>query len=328
MTAGGRFRGSRPPVPFVARRTTAATTPQGFPDVPGPNIFGAMAYDEANAVPVMHVVPTFPSLAGVTWTWDGAAWVPVSYGPAAGSSAVVYTGAAMAWDGAQVIMFGGSDFDGNTLDTTYAWDGATWTLLTPGTTPVRRFFHAMAWDPGLGKVVMFGGDNDVFPFYLDDTWTWDGSDWTQESPSTVPTARASISGAYDGTGAVIYGGRSDSLFYRHDTFRYSGGDWHDLSPATTPRTSQAYTLTGNGTVILQPGDDGSPGATNHTFAWGGSDWTDLGTPGVVPQGPTGACSALDSGGDVIVYGGSGGGGYTFDHTYKFAAGVWSDVTPP
>ena len=41
----------------------------------------------------------------------------------------------------------------------------------------------MAYDPGTGQLVLFGGDD------FADTWTWNGSDWTELTPSTSPLAR-------------------------------------------------------------------------------------------------------------------------------------------
>ena len=49
--------------------------------------------------------------------------------------------------------------------------------LNPATSPSPRAVSAMAYDPVSKKVVMFGGFNDTT--YLNDTWTWDGTTWTQ-----------------------------------------------------------------------------------------------------------------------------------------------------
>ncbi len=64
----------------------------------------------------------------------------------------------------------------------------------------------MAYDAATGTVVLFGG-NDLFGA-LADTWTWDGTTWTQRHPATSPSARTSASMAYDAaTGTVVlFGG--------------------------------------------------------------------------------------------------------------------------
>jgi hypothetical protein len=64
----------------------------------------------------------------------------------------------------------------------------------------------MAYDQATGTMVLFGGNaNTGLP---DDTWTWDGSTWTQVFPPTSPPGRVMPTMAYDlGTGnIVLFGG--------------------------------------------------------------------------------------------------------------------------
>ncbi len=55
--------------------------------------------------------------------------------------------------------------------------------------------------------MLFGGD-DPSGNYLGDTWTWDGTTWTELAPATSPSARADASMAYDPATAqlVLFGG--------------------------------------------------------------------------------------------------------------------------
>ena len=64
----------------------------------------------------------------------------------------------------------------------------------------------MAYDPATGTVVLFGGTG--HGALLGDTWTWNGTTWTQQTPATSPPARESASMAYDAaTGTVVlFGG--------------------------------------------------------------------------------------------------------------------------
>ncbi len=52
-----------------------------------------------------------------------------------------------------------------------------WQQLTPAQSPPERYYPAMAYDPASGKVVLFGGFGGTS--YLGDTWTFDGTTWTQ-----------------------------------------------------------------------------------------------------------------------------------------------------
>ena len=55
----------------------------------------------------------------------------------------------------------------------------------------------MTYDYARDEVVLFG-----------DTWTWDGTTWTQEPPATSPSARSDMGMAYDQARGevVVFGG--------------------------------------------------------------------------------------------------------------------------
>src|SRR5207244_7692121 len=88
--------------------------------------------------------------------------------------------------------------------------GLTWILQQPPKSPPNRAAPAMAFDPAVGKVVLFGGYDRGG--YLDDTWTWDGFRWRPVATSAAPPARAGAGMAYDGvTGQlVLFGGYDGS----------------------------------------------------------------------------------------------------------------------
>jgi hypothetical protein len=76
----------------------------------------------------------------------------------------------------------------------------------------------MDYDPATGNMVLFGG---VGGGYLNDTWTWDGTTWTEQTPATSPSARYVASMAYDpATGdMVLFGGVGNSGLL-NDTWTY------------------------------------------------------------------------------------------------------------
>ncbi len=65
----------------------------------------------------------------------------------------------------------------------------------------------MAYDTATGDLVLFGGGGSAGRL-LDDTWTWNGSAWTEHHPAKHPAARYGTSMAYDATarGVVLFGG--------------------------------------------------------------------------------------------------------------------------
>jgi hypothetical protein len=61
---------------------------------------------------------------------------------------------------------------------TWEWNGKSWSLSEPVTSPSARYFHAMALDSARQEVVLFGGTSDAGAYFAD-TWTWDGTAWTE-----------------------------------------------------------------------------------------------------------------------------------------------------
>jgi galactose oxidase-like protein len=111
---------------------------------------------------------------------------------------------AMAYDSVhgQVVLFGGQAYlNGTVLNDTWVWDGSNWTQKTPQNSPPGRYSHAMAYDSSSGQVVLFGGNGGNADVYeggiLNDTWVWDGSNWTQKSPQTSPSIRSGHAMVYD-----------------------------------------------------------------------------------------------------------------------------------
>ena len=120
------------------------------------------------------------------WSFDGSGWTQLK--PAAtpgqryGAQTVVdpHTG--------HVLLFGGlidnpvpatppSTTPGEKqtyVNDTWEWDGTTWKLLSPSTSPSPRENGRMAYDPSRDNLVLFGGYGGSF---LADTWTYNNSNW-------------------------------------------------------------------------------------------------------------------------------------------------------
>ena len=60
-----------------------------------------------------------------------------------------------------------------------------WTKPAPAVHPVPGPCQAMADDAATGDVVLFGGSGSRHQL-LNDTWTWNGSTWTQQHPAVQP----------------------------------------------------------------------------------------------------------------------------------------------
>jgi N-acetylneuraminic acid mutarotase len=185
-----------------------------------------------------------------TWTFDGATWTSVT----TASTPSGRSGHAMATLGSKVVLFGGADATGP-HDDTWTFDGTTWTQLTPAASPPARRDGAMATLGG--KVVLFGGyayvtsDASTDQVVLfDDTWTFDGTTWTQITPAASPSPRFDTAMAELGGKVVLFGGENSTTdvppaslaAYFNDTWVFDGSTWTQLSPPTAPGVRAGHVL--------------------------------------------------------------------------------------
>lgn len=189
---------------------------------PSPGDNYTMAYDGERGQIVLFGGQGESGFLNETWGWKGTNWTLLATtGPPA------RWGSAMVSDSTRgrIVLFGGYDNNGSLLSDTWEWNGTNWTqVATIG--PDARINHAMAFDPMRRRVVLFGGYGgpDSVPLYFNDTWEWNGSNWsrvnTQSAPSrtyhsmTCDTVRQRI---------VLFGGWENSNDYTGslgDTWEY------------------------------------------------------------------------------------------------------------
>lgn len=187
----------------------SAWTKRSFATAPPARLWTTMAFDSARGQIVLFGGSgSGGGDFGDTWTYDGTAWTLRS---PTGAPSARY-GAAMAFDPGlgRLVLFGGRAA-GQRMADTWEWDGTNWTQFTPSSAPFARFWHSMAYDSQVGHVVVFGGDH-IEPFGLgpiNDTWSWDGTQWRQEWTSAAPSARAGQTIALDTNGRIVMFGGSD-----------------------------------------------------------------------------------------------------------------------
>jgi hypothetical protein len=234
----------------------------------------------------------------------------------------------MAYDGVRnmALLFGGSA-GGNE---TWEWDGVSWIKRDPATKPTGRTSHAMAYDSGNEKVVMFGGFTGGPGGENGETWIWDGTNWFQVkgpasatctgscvcTATTCPSARLSHAMVYDGVGGkvLLFGGVTAGWTYNDETWVWDGTDWTQLDPDDGPTARNGHAMaydSARGRVLLFGGNTGS--ASDETWEWGGASWIQR-YPVVRPPAQTYHSMVYDSARDKVVLSGGnetwtwGGGG--------------------
>lgn len=208
---------------------------------PPPRGNAGIAYDPATRTVVLFGGRDNSNGApfGDTWTWDGVTWTqqfpPVS--PPARSA-----NQSMAYDAATetVVLFGGigaynGNYGGTPFGDTWEWNGRTknWKRKFPLSSPSPRW-APLARSAAGGTLVLFGGDDgggDCCRVYYNETWTWNGVTWTQQSPATSPPARSYQCMAYDGNlgQVVVFGGTHGPPQGLNDTWAWNGRNWNQLN---------------------------------------------------------------------------------------------------
>lgn len=263
---------------------------QVFPSTPPPGRgvgSGNMTLDAARGLVVLFggfTASTFDD----TWTWDGTNWTQAS--PATRPLDRAAAALAFDQDRGNTVLFGGyqhgSPAPGPILSDTWTWDGITWTQRSTSTPPPARRALGMASDPFRSQLVLFGGvAGDGTPAF-DDTWAWNGTDWSQLSPGTHPSARAGHSMAYDSAHGqiVLFGGSTNSVPELDDTWVWGttyfaqvqqpiNADNSSVFKARRGVVPVKFTLTADGsstcdlppaTIALFQTSGGNPGPVNES----------------------------------------------------------------
>jgi hypothetical protein len=129
--------------------------------------------------------------------------------------------------------------------------------------------------------VLFSGGHNGGGKRLRDTWTWDGSDWTQRHPVHSPPARYAAAMAYDAATAelVLFGGYGRCQHcadgFHADTWTWDGSDWTLAAHSRYPEPRAYMQLTydaADDRVVLFGGRD-NVYMYGDTWTWSDAAWT-------------------------------------------------------
>ncbi len=209
-------------------QTWTNVTPPGMTDAgtanwPSARAYPGMVYDEAHGYVLMFGgLGQDNNRLGDTWKWDGKKWerLITAHTPTPSDSPLI------TYDGAngEVVMFGGMIANSDVVNETWVWNGTDWIQKFPENAPSPRQASGMVYDGAHREVVLFGGDDTKHSNYYNDTWVWDGSNWTEKQPTNPPSARSYMGAAYDGYNVSLFGGmlRGQST---DETWSWDGDSW-------------------------------------------------------------------------------------------------------
>ena len=172
----------------------------------------------------------------------------------------------------------------------------TWQEVRLPLNPPGRYEPAMAYDAATNQVVLFGGARDITFHLLGDTWTWNGTTWTEQHPAQSPPPMYGSKMAYDAAThqLVLFGGGVSKKLPSHhpsnmpipargvtNTWTWNGNTWAELHPKVSPPplmlgVDMVYDAATREIVLLTNGP--FPYRTTETWTWNGTTWTEQHPP--------------------------------------------------
>ena len=304
----------------------------GPPGTPSARSDATIGYDpDTKQVVMFGGMGDYGSL-GDTWVFSDSTWRQehTSQAPAArGDAAMVFDPKLRA-----LVLFGGwATGNAGDLNSTWLWTGNAWDRRTTATVPYGIYDQTtlqqdhMAYDAATGNVVMVGIPGELeYQSCSAETWTFDGTDWHLQHPTTelpssetaivddpqtghvlaVLTARDAVDNVR-GSQSCPVGSPEARALSGSSTWRWTGSTWIQVSAGSEPGGAVDGSEPNNtlqslqgvvGTSMLATGV-----ATEVLWSWNGIGWSEV--TGSSPGPPaTWQNVQSDDGHGVVLFGGA------------------------
>ncbi|MCC6678095.1 MAG: EF-hand domain-containing protein [Phycisphaerales bacterium] len=287
------------------------TWKERFVAEPPPRWDHAMTYDPARGVIVLFGgthIGTIPGSMNDTWEWDGTAWTErLVSGPSGMSEPPVLAydiarevavleknndtrelGAGgwvqrmasdptglrsyrLVYDAARrsTVLFGELQYG---VQQMLEWDGEKWLPLSADGMP-NGLFKGWTYDAARDVVVVIATrDAGGGP---DDTWEWDGTEWTRRAAGATNLSGQLVYDAARGVCVRLAAYSLGSGVYQAQTVEWDGATW-TLRPVSTPLRLDhaiAYDSARHVTVVFGGRNPETGEVANDTWEWDGTSWT-------------------------------------------------------
>ena len=218
-----------------------------------------------------------------------------------------------------MVLFGGVGRFHAALGDTWTYGASGWTEELAAEGPSPRYEASMAFDPQLGRMLLYGGKNSGST--LGDTWTYDGA-WSEEAiaPGETPMPRRAAAMAYDPAigKMIMFGGMIGGSVgvYTNETWAYEPAVGVS-APGAPGRPVAVLGGEGQATVTVS---EPAAGAGTDYYTVTAIDSTNPGRGGQT-------CIVTQATGSCELTGLQGADSYTFTATASNAAGPGGESEP-
>ena len=194
----------------------------------------------------------------------------------------------------------------------------------------------MAYDASTSNVVLYGGTGIVpgqdYSGTLQDTWTWDGTTWSEQTPANPPSvdkngdAPTAPALAYDVAASqlVLFDGFSADAKHTPDvsnTWLWTGSNWQNVTPLPSNppidySNVMTYDASTNQMISVVDGE---------TFEWTGANWVDL-NPASSPPGY--GLLAYDAAAGQLIWFEENAYPTNASSTWSWDGRNWRELSPP
>jgi hypothetical protein len=212
----------------------------------------------------------------------------------------------------------------------------SWQLMPPlANQPTARLYTDMAFEANTGRMVLGPGQGPFGP--QNDTWTYDGSTWTNHGNSATVTPRSQPAICYaPGIGTMLFGGGVYPTTYHNDTWRFLGTQWLNtvVYGAPPPRMGHDMVWASNWNCMVMFG--GYNGSTlgdswSLTTSFPGVQWNQMLVPNTIPPRQSHAMAFDPRRDRLVVFGGADANGQFLGDTWEMAPAAfgwqWIQRTP-
>jgi hypothetical protein len=201
---------------------------------------------------------------------------PSASGSAPGTGMPRISAASIAYDpGSRLVLLFGIT-EGDFKATTWTWDGRSWTLQHPRSSPAD-LRGSLAYDWVTSSIILFGT---TYPGEEIQTWAWKDGNWTQLHPPAQPSGAGhyyfSLASDARSKRVLGFGGCCAQDVLPSQTWSWDGNTWSRLQPKTMPTDrfgiNFAYDVAIERTVLFGGYVGLSGNQSNDLWTWDGGTW--------------------------------------------------------